>query len=230
MAKKPYLPANDDGKVIWLLNFANKLPTYALKYGITPAEVADITASEEYTSYWFLYLKQFAEYLVKVTAFKNELFNGVPAGVTAALEPVPPTAGAPPPAVEPGVFGRATSIGNRVKKHKNYVISDGQDMGLEGPLITVDLVNIKPVLKMTLVAGRPRAGWKKQGMSALEIHVMRDNVSYVFLAIDTTPDYEDTFALPAAGQSAVWKYKGIYLLKDVRVGQWSDEVSVTVRG
>jgi len=39
-----------------------------------------------------------------------------------------------------------------------------------------------------------------------------------------------TAAMPPAGQSALWKYKGIYIQADQRVGQWSDVVSIPVAG
>jgi hypothetical protein len=39
-----------------------------------------------------------------------------------------------------------------------------------------------------------------------------------------------TAAMPPAGQSALWKYKAIYLQGDDRVGQWSDVVSIPVAG
>lgn len=55
-------------------------------------------------------------------------------------------------------------------------------------------------------------------------------ISNKFHDLHIVPDYDDTFPLPAAGQSAVWKYKALYLLSDERVGQWSDEVSVTGMG
>jgi hypothetical protein len=32
------------------------------------------------------------------------------------------------------------------------------------------------------------------------------------------------------GQSAVWKYKLIYVYNDETIGSWSDEVAVTVVG
>jgi hypothetical protein len=48
--------------------------------------------------------------------------------------------------------------------------------------------------------------------------------------IDSIPDYTDTAAMPPAGQSALWKYKGIYIQADQRVGQWSDVVSIPVAG
>ena len=51
--------------------------------------------------------------------------------------------------------------------------------------------------------------WVKQAMDALELWVDRgDGKGFVFLAIDSIPDYTDTAAMPPAGQSALWKYKG----------------------
>jgi len=72
-------------------------------------------------------------------------------------------------------------------------------------------------------------GWKKQGMDAIEIQVDR-GAGFVFLAIDTVPDYLDTADLPAGGASASWKYRAIYRLNDERVGQWSDVSSISVMG
>jgi hypothetical protein len=43
-------------------------------------------------------------------------------------------------------------------------------------------------------------------------------------------DYTDTAAMPPAGQSALWKYKSIYIQADQRVGKWSDVVSIPVTG
>jgi hypothetical protein len=44
------------------------------------------------------------------------------------------------------------------------------------------------------------------------------------------PDHTDTQPLPAAGQSALWKYKAIYRQGDDRVGQWSGVVNIPVAG
>jgi hypothetical protein len=80
-----------------------------------------------------------------------------------------------------------------------------------------------------LDAGKVNLSWLKQGMDALELWVDR-GAGFVFLAIDSIPDYTDTAAMPPAGQSALWKYKGIYIQADQRVGQWSDIVSIAVAG
>jgi hypothetical protein len=77
----------------------------------------------------------------------------------------------------------------------------------------------------------PAIGWTKQGMDGVEIWVDHgDGKGFVFLAVDTVPDYTYTAAMPPAGQSALWKYKAIYLQDDDRVGQWSDVVSIPVAG
>jgi len=41
-------------------------------------------------------------------------------------------------------------------------------------------------------------------------------------------DSWDTAALPAAGTSAIWKYKAIYRFNDEQVGQWSDVANTSV--
>jgi hypothetical protein len=42
------------------------------------------------------------------------------------------------------------------------------------------------------------------------------------------PDYTDKAPLPPAGQSAMWQCKMTYLYKHAQVGQWSNELTVTV--
>jgi hypothetical protein len=44
------------------------------------------------------------------------------------------------------------------------------------------------------------------------------------------PDWDVIVPMHAAGQSSLWKYKAIYLQADLRVGQWSDVVSIPVAG
>ena len=155
--------------------------------------------------------------------------SNVPAGAEASLPPEVPVFAAPPTAVEPGIFVRSGSLGSRIKKHKDYVVSDGQDMGLEGAdQGGPDTVNGKPGFKIVLIAGHPEIKWSKGLFDALYIEVDRgDGQGYRFLAIDTIPDYTDSYSLPAAAAS--WKYRAIYIYRDERVGQWSDEVSVVER-
>ena len=74
-----------------------------------------------------------------------------------------------------------------------------------------------------------RWGWGGHGdyLDAIDILVDRGS-GYTHLVTDTTPNYIDSTPLPATAQK--WTYKAIFKVGDARVGQWSDEVSITVGG
>ncbi|MBI3418178.1 MAG: hypothetical protein HY043_23050 [Verrucomicrobia bacterium] len=226
MAKAPFMPKDDPGKCQLLSNIAQKLPGYSATVGVTAAEVAATTADNAFFAYICDAKNQYAQKALDWTAYKNNARDGT---VLGAL-PAAPTLGPAPALVPPNIFGRLAALVARVKKHPGYTDAIGQDLGLIGAEQTVDLNSMKPILDLTLQAGHPNIGWTKQGMDGLEIWVDRGTGTFTFLAIDTIPDYLDTAALPAAGTSAVWKYKAIYRLHDEQVGQWSDVISVSVMG
>jgi len=156
--------------------------------------------------------------------------DGVGSASAALPGPAAPAV-VPPPAVPANIFGRASALAARIKKHPNYTEAMGQDLGIIGAEQVVDYHSLKPILDLTLQAGRPNIGWTKQGTDGLELQVDRgDTKGFVFLAFDTVPDYLDTAPLPASGASAVWKYKGIYRVSDEQTGQWSDVSSISVMG
>jgi hypothetical protein len=231
MAKHYFVPKGDLERVDWLKNFSGKVGGYQLKYNIDPLEVTDTQNGYLNIAYWMDNQHQSKEYQKKLTGFKDEMLGGVPAGGTASVQPSPPVFAAPPTAVAPGILKRATALGNVIKNKSTYTVADGEDLGLEGTEITVDLDSIKPAIKLVLVAGgHPEVKWTKQGMDGIEIYVDRGTGTYVLLAFDTHPDYMDTAPLPATGATAVWNYKSIYRFGDNQVGLWSDVVSITVTG
>lgn len=231
MAKNYFLPHAAADRQNWLKNFAAKLPTYAAKYGIAAADVTDTQNGAAFYNYWADYRNQYNEFVIKLTSYKNELGDGIDSGASAGVQPVTPIVAVAPAAVLPGIFKRATSIANVIKSKSSYVISDGNDLGIEGAQNIVNLTTMKPAIKLQLVAGgQPEIIWTKQGMDGIEISVDRGTGTFALLAFDTHPNYTDTAALPATGTSAVWKYKAIYHQGDVTVGAWSDVVSITVTG
>ena len=228
MPKSHYLPNDDNGKAAWLNNLSGKLPTYQAALGLTAADVASVTADAAFFTYALNAQIQIAAYSQQWTAYKNSARNGN----APALGAIPPAPVLPTPApamVAPGIFGRATALVARIKTAPGYTDSIGQALQLIGADQTVDVNSLKPVLTAELDAGAVDIGWIKQGMDALELWVNR-GTGFVFLAVDSIPDYTDTAPMPAAGQSALWQYKGIYLQADQRVGQWSDVVSLPVAG
>jgi hypothetical protein len=134
MAKKYFLPGDDPGKVIWLMNFSSKLGAYAAKYGISPAEVTDMVNAAVYFAYWVSTLDKIRTFSQKATAFKNEVRDGLAeAGGSPSISPSLPDLGVAPVAVEAGIFDRVTAIAGRIKKYQSYTVADGEDLGIEGP-------------------------------------------------------------------------------------------------
>jgi hypothetical protein len=226
MAKSYFLPKDEPGKRAFLNNFAAKLPTYAATVGVTPAEVAQTTDDDAYFDFVCGAHLQHTNTTREWTAYKTALRSGTAIGAM----PTTPALGVPPTAVPAGIFTRVSALAARIKKHPAYTEAIGQDLGIIGAEQTVDPTVMKPVLNLTLQAGHPNVGWSKSGMDGIEIWVDRGTGTFAFLTIDTVPDYLDTFALPAAGASAVWKYKAIYRLNDEQVGQWSDVATIGVMG
>ncbi len=227
MAKSYYLPSDDAGKDIWLANLAAKLGTYQAALGLSAADVASVVADSAYFHWLLTTQAQVSAYAQQWTAYKNAARSGN--APTLGLAPVAPNLGVAPAAVAPGIFARATALVARIKVAPGYTDSIGEALKIVGADQTVDVSTMKPVFTATLDAGQVTLGWKKQGMDGVEFWVDR-GAGFVFLAIDTVPDYTDTAAMPPAGQSALWKYKAIYLQGDDRVGQWSDVVSIPVAG
>jgi hypothetical protein len=235
MSKQSVLPRTIESQVSWLQNFSVKLPAYAARYGISADEASGVQAGYNALSFWMDYDNVFSQYAQKVTGYRRELMSGVPAGVTPGAAPSIPTPGTPPAlpdTVQSNIIGYATSVGNRIKSHNDYTESDGRDLGLEGAEASGRAgADDKPTLDASIGdGGHPHVDWTKAGNDAIEIWKSTDGVNWTFIAVDTTPDYTDTAALPAAGQSAVWRYKAIYRHKDEHAGQWSDVVSITVMG
>jgi hypothetical protein len=225
MAKSYYLPSDDAGKGAWLNNLNAKLPSYSAALGLAAADTASVAADAAFFTYCLNSVGQVAAYSQQWTAYKNAARNGTALG----LLPVAPNLGVAPAAVGPNIFGRATALVARIKTAPGYTDSIGQALQIIGADQTVDVTTMKPVITAQLDAGQVDIGWTKQGMDGIELQVDR-GTGFVFLAIDTIPGYTDTAPMPAAGQSALWKYKAIYRQGDDRVGQWSDVVSIPVAG
>lgn len=53
---------------------------------------------------------------------------------------------------------------------------------------------------------------------------------YVFFNVSSSPSFIDKSPLPAFGISEIWNYKIIYRYKNEQIANWSEVVSITVKG
>ena len=233
MPKQPFLPTAEAAKAPWLDRFVNALQNagngYAVKYNVTPATITLLDRGRQWVNAITDYLTAVRTASQSLTAFKNQLFTGSGA-ITA---PVVPVFTAPAVPLVAGVFTLAGSVGTQIKAATNYAVADGEALGLEGAAITPPPAgSVAPDLSKSRLTtgGHVELVWKKDRFTAIKLMVDRgDGHGEVFLAIDTVPNYTDT-VLPAAGTTAIYTYRAIYLMGDAEFGQWSQAFEITVRG
>ena len=228
MAKQFYLPLTEEAKVTWLNNLASKLPNHSATLGISTETVTSVQKDAAMFSYMINLVNSFKAGLSERVSYKDIIKNA-PEGT--AVGPVPVFNHIAPPTVVPaGIFIRVRRLVKNIKSNPNYNESIGNDLGIIGAETDEAILEMKPVLKVKLSAGKPEIIWKKGNADSIDLYVDRgDGKSYVYLANDSAPNYTDTAILSNGANVSEWKYKGIYRIKDEQVGQFSDEISVVVK-
>ena len=227
MAKHDFISKSDQGKAAFLNNFANKIGGYAATLGLTPVEVASVINDAARFKYILDMQELYKTFKQNISRYKDMLRDGsggVPIGDL--VIPIPPAAPIP---VDDGIFIRIRKMVACIKAHLAYNEAIGEDLGIVGDAQVIDILNLKPVLKSRLDAGRPLIIWSKDPADSINIYVDRkDGKGFVYLANDSQPDYLDTFPMPAGVESVVWYYKAVYRIGDEQVGQFSEPIQVTV--
>lgn len=228
MAKQFYLPNSDEGKMTWLNNLAVKLPNHAATLGISSETVTSVQNDAGMFSYMINLVNSFKTGLSERVGYKDIIKNA-PEGT--ALGPLPVFNHTPPPAVVPaGIFIRVRRLVQNIKSNTNYNESIGNDLGIIGAETDDAIMEMKPVLKIKMTAGKPEIVWKKGNADSIDIYVDRgDGKSFVYLANDSNPNFTDLTPLSEGISMAEWKYKAIYRIKDEQVGQYSDVASAIVK-
>ena len=222
-----FLQKNDEKFAVQLTNFSSKLPGYKDIFSISDAELAEAEADSLYFTWAVTSAKKITDYKKSWIGFKNilRLDTGNP-----EVNPVPETSTITPipDEVLPGIQSRFLIQAKRIKAHKNYTEAIGQNLGIEGTFSNrMPLENVQPILKAVMNGGRVNLQWKKSTYDAIIIE--KDTGSgFVFLDKDLRPNFVDTTPLPSGSESAVWRYRAMYMFKDEKVGNWSDVVTITV--
>lgn len=228
MAKQFYLPSTDEGRATWLNNLALKLSNHAATLGISDAIVTSVQNDAKMFNYMVNLVNSFKTGLSERVGYKD-IIKGGPESTS--VGPVPVFNHTPPPTVVPaGIFIRVRRLVQNIKSNSNYNESIGGDLGIIGAETDESTLDMKPVLKIKMNAGKPEIIWKKGNADSIDIYVDRgDGKSFIYLANDSTPNYTDNTLLSDGMNMNEWKYKAIYRIKDEQVGQFSDVISVMVK-
>lgn len=223
------IPRDDAGKLALLQHLAATLPNYAEILEISADDLARLKAGAEWFDFILKTQDAAQDYSSALFALKRVLRDGPQ---SASVE-LPPLAGFSIPAAPPfaDIFGFLGALITRVKKHRNYTEAIGQALRIiaaQSP--GVDSSTLQPILSVDFQGGHPVISWKGNGADALELEADHGEGTFRLMTIRMSSGYTDTTPLPAPGTAVVWKYRGIYLIRDERVGHWSQVLEVGVKG
>ncbi len=206
MATRDYYKGADLSVMQWLEHFNAKLPNHAATFGLSGGQLTQVQTH-------FDTIKQ---KLAEVEAAKSTLKSIVAAKEQALSE-------------------AETFIRNLVatlKLHPNYTQAIGEDLNVIGSSEQDEasvIANAKPVFTATALATMVGLDWVKGLFDGILFERKRANeTTFSFLDKDDRSPCNDKEANLVAGVPEVRIYRGIYLKNGEPVGNWSDEVRVTV--
>lgn len=212
-----------------LRSFHSGLGIYGTTLGFSVTEIAD--ADSDATLFTYLVQRQsdMQGFGQDLSRYKNLARYGNGEEVLGAI-PQPAAYPTPLPTVtSANIEARFRQRAAKAKSSAAYTKAIGESLKIEAPESTFDPTTGQPTFSIFVDSGHPVLKWVKGKFEGVEIWVDRGS-GFAKLERDNRSPYADTHPLPAAGQTAVWKYKMIYLFKDAPTGRWSSEVSVTVYG
>lgn len=224
------IPRDDAGKLALLQHLAATLPNYAAALEISTDDLTLVKAGAGWFEYILNAQDAAQDYTSALFALKRVLRDG-PKSAIVDPPPMPAIPSAPPLSPFADIFGFVGALITRIKKHKNYTEAIGQALRIiaaQSP--GVDPSTLQSVLSVDFQGGHPVLSWKNNGADALELEADHGEGSFKLMNIRMSSGYRDSTPLPAPGTAAVWKYRGIYLIRDERVGHWSQVLEVGVKG
>jgi len=230
MSNATTIPRDDAGKLALIQHLNTHLPNYSASLEISADDLAQLAAGAEWFELTLKAQDAGKNYTDALYAFKRVLRDG-PKSAAVNLPPLPPIPSLPTSVPFADIFGFLGALIIRIKKHKNYTEAIGKALNIiaaQSP--GIDPSTLQPVLTVDFQGGHPLINWKANGTDALELEADHGTGTFSLITIKMTPGYQDNAPLPTPGTAVVWKYRGIYIINDNRVGHWSQVLEVGVKG
>jgi hypothetical protein len=223
-----FVVADDAGFAAQLTKFASEEDTLT-GLGFTTDQITAAGKDAKYMTFCVKLQTDTQSYAQGNTKYKNLARHGNGTEVLGA-SPVFPTE-APPELVVADIEARFRGNAAQAKSSGDYTTAKGEILNIVAVSKPFDPSLGKPTFKIFMDSGHPVLKFVKGAFDGVEIWVDRgDGKGYVKLERALSTPFVDPTALPAAGTSAVWKYKMIYVMGNKIVGFFSDEATITVYG
>jgi hypothetical protein len=225
-----FVESNDELFANQLDQFASELPNYKAELGFTDAEVNEAKDDAAYMKWVVKTDSIYADFSHGYKSFKNQARYGK--SMMALLAPPTPIIDAVPKAVKDGIQARFVQKANKAKNAIGVTRDILKLLGLvgSGSGSKGDSVKDTPSLKVIFNAGYPEVSFHLNGYKSINLYKDAGsgygNNPYKTITRSPFRDKE----LPAVGETALYKYKAIYVLNDEETGMMSGEVSIAVVG
>ncbi|MBK7872253.1 MAG: hypothetical protein IPJ74_17055 [Saprospiraceae bacterium] len=198
---KDYIPANDAEFLLWFNNLKNKTLMHGYNVGLSQEDMSEIDIEGETIKQAIQEANTKKEEAAKAITYKNE--------------------------VRAAFLKKLRKIIARIKAHRNYTNSLGQELGIIGKTASFDASNYKANLSGEVTGGLVKLKFQKKGVDSVNIYYRKKGeVTWRFLARDTRSPYEHRIQLENPAQPEHWEYRAYGVIKDVEIGQPSDVVEV----
>jgi hypothetical protein len=229
MKAKDWFPSSRAGQNVLFNNFKAKIGNYQTTFNLSEEQLRKLQTICDIFLEVYQKVEQNRAAMANLTAWQDAIFNGRPQG-----DPVPAT----PTFVDItlpansfiGIFAEFRELVGFLKNHPNYTENIGLDLKIVAENNEGENLNeVSPELKLTVKNDNSiEVTFKKSDFDALELQYRKSGVEIWQLADKSTSSpVNHQPALSTAGQSEKFEYRGIYLLKNQRVGTWSPIYLVT---
>lgn len=210
---------------IWL----SKIPNWATLYGLSNETVKQVQDDAVMFKHLIDAVSQLESDKDELYAYKENIFSGNPKGTASAYPEINimplPSFGV---GVKPGIIQRNKELYNFLKAHPSRTNESLADLGIVSVTPPkVSLADLRPTLKIAvMINDRTEISFSKQGQSAIRLQMRRGGTAdWITLGDPTSSPFTDS-SQSVGGNPEKREYRGVYLLKNDIVGQYSDIVSV----
>jgi len=230
MAKQPFIPTDDMGKVPFLNTFAAKKEEHMVLFGFDAPSVQQTKDDAAIFNHVMMVIDSIRTDSKEFTKYKDLLRDGPNNGI---LPPFPTQSPIPaaPTLVLADIFGRVSKDAAAIKAHVNYTEVLGQEFGIIGSESTFDAATFKTKLKLRVVGTGIETKFLKNRTDGINLSMrLAGSSTWTKVGLVTHSPYVDTTPLAQPGVPEKREYKGRGVIKNIEIGLDSDIVLITYGG
>jgi hypothetical protein len=209
---------------IWFV----KLPNWATLYGLSNETVKQVQDDAVMYKHLIDAILQLDSDKDELMAYRDNIVNGNPKATAADY---PEVVIKPLPAfnigIKPGINIRNRELYNFLKAHPNRTTESLADLGIvTATPPKIANADLRPSLKISAkINDRTEISFGKQGQTAIRLQMRRGTTDWTTVGDPTSSPFIDNTA-STANNPEKREYRGVYLLKNETIGQFSDIVTV----